>query len=273
MKKKDRKGKGGLHKLIQYKKRQKTVQFSSITQTIEEYLLKDFPFSRSASEVAGFIGCKKSTAARILGRLAGRKTSPVQRFCPGYYIGGITTENFLNLDYPEVKLHNIKLQFVSLNADKADSPPALNTQKTKQIYWNYQQQSYKVTLQFNPTSTITVHLNASKKPLGQIAFRDYFYWLNGAFTGLGINFIAYEIKIVFFEMNCDYRFISVSPTMIQIRDLLDNSWLRIYRRYANLTRIECSITYEGHKEIYRLFKELTKQSHDIPRKDDFIDVV
>lgn len=260
--------------LNQDKKRQNTV---SITQSIIDFLKREFPMPHNAQSVVKSIGCKKTTASRILNRLSQNKESPIEKYDRGFFISKITPENLGNFERPEIKLHNLKLHFVPIETKKPDSPHPLYIPKTSQIsktrYWNHDRYPYKVTFQFNPTSTITVHLNASKKPLNQLDLRDFYTWLNGVFSGLEIPFIQFELKIVLFELNKDYRKVTVTPTMVEIRELMDESWLRIYRKYTNLTRLECSTTFEGDKEIYRLFIEFGQPTKNSSKKDEFIDVV
>lgn len=259
------------------KNRQTVVQFSSITYKIEKYIVDSFPHSSSAKEVAKQVGCKESTAARILCRLSSRKDSYVRRYIRGYYVSEINSKNMNNLEKPEIKAHNLKLQFIPIKTKKTDSPPHLNTDKTKQItkhfLWNYNRYPHKITVQLNPPGTITIHLNASKDPINQIGIWYFYSWLDGLFAALGLDFIAYACKIALFEIAKDYRRVKVSPKMIEVSDLLEDSWIRIYRKYSNLTRIECSTTYEGDKEIYRLFKEFTEPQSDDSKPDDYLDVV
>lgn len=258
---------------------QKVVSFS-ITQRIKDYLSQTYPLSHNAYDVARKVHCKESTARRTLSRLAKEGNTGVRRFCKGFYIGVINKENFGNLEYPEINMHNIKLQFEPIGTKKRDSPPALNTLRTNQkrhqintiFYWNWDSYPYKVVFQFNPMDTITLHLNASKQPIDQIGFRDFYNWIQGVFTGLKLNIEKYEVRIISAELNLDYRKVTIAPKMLTIRDLKEKSFLRLYQKYSNLTRIEVGTTFDGEKAIYQLFIDFVKPAFQNVEKDDFKDV-
>lgn len=261
---------------------QNNVPFSS-TQKIINFLEKKYPNSYLAKEISKILNIKLSTTRRTLSRLAKDNKSGIRRLDKGVYIANVTAKNFQRIEQPILKFHNITIHYILIKeTKKGGSPPALNTketsknitQNTKHFIWNYQNCPYKVTVQLNPNNTITVHLKASKNPIDQIGFRDFLQWINGLLTGKNIDHIKYKLTTVKIEINKDYRRVTITPTSLEIEELLEKSFLRIYQKYSNLTRVECRLTLNGEKQIYQLFKDFTTlDSQKSNKPDEFIDVV
>lgn len=189
----------------------------------------------------------------------------------GWYQSILTKENAAALEEPPVRMHNITLQ-VELSPQLPRTPPSLYTHGEKDhvgmpggdlvgqrrvLFWEHGGYPYRVSFQFNPAS-VTVDLQASKHPLEQAGLVVFNQWFFGVLQAAGVDVVACEVRPVKFELNKDYELITVTPRMVEIRDLLDNSWLRIYRKYRNLHRIEIGTTWEGDKELVRLFHEFGK---------------
>lgn len=264
------------------KKRHKDVS-NSVVDRVIDFLYKNFPKSYSPKSVSKCIHCKESTVRKTLIRLASKKEKEkkIRRIRRGVYIANINSKNFHKLEYPKAKLHNITLQFEPIVTRKGGYPLALNTEWTKNgahqnninKIWNMGKYAYDVHFQINQNNTITVHLNASVNPISEIGFRDFYFWLKGFLIGLGFNDVHYRCEVKKAELNLDYRRITITPKMLTIADLLEASFLRIYQKYANLTRIEVGTTFEGEKAIYDLFLGLVNPALQYDKKeDDFIDV-
>ena len=184
----------------------------------------------------------------------------------GWYQGVPTEHNVANLEEPRVEMHNLVFQVEFnpnlLGSRKGDSPPPLYTQgnlgKNIKLSFVYDKYDHLVTFQFNPNETITVYLTCSKHPLDEAAMYGFKTWLFGALQAYGVDTLVVSVSIVRAELSKDYKMITMTPKMLELRDLEKNSWLRIYRKYWNLHRLEIGTTWEGDKKLYELFEGFGK---------------
>ena len=207
-----------------------------------------------------------------------------------WYTGIPTILNISRLEEPEQEMHCIKLK-VEVNPKiiehwerekMGDRPPCLYSQReritigTKQrkandksddvwyeqiSYWHSQGNIYKVTFQLFE-KCVAIHINASKYPIKEIQVWPLKSWIIGILEGLGVDTNIILSTLVYAEISKDYRKITITPKMLLLEDLETQSFLRIYRKTWNLTRLEIGTTYEGDKELWHMFKNFGKPAFD-----------
>jgi len=249
---------------------------SNIKQGVLEYLKEIYPNTSSAGIIAMEMGIKANTASKSLRRLY--KAGLIEKVprVVGHYRAKLDIEYIHRVEVPNVKLHNLTMVFevMSKCPRKGGSPPTLYTQgdivekwrgKADTEYFTINHKMYKVVIQYFDNN-VTVHLNASKYQIDQMEFQAYYIWLYGLLKGKGVNMDIVEDKIVKIEFAKDYELVTITPKMMEIHDLIDKAWLRIYRKYRNLTRFELGLTWEGEKKIYELFHEFGYKIPDVKQK-------
>lgn len=203
-----------------------------------------------------------------------------------FYRGLPSVTNASNFEDPIVTLHNMTWVItldpkVILGTKSGGTPPGLYTQRERHEigtlrravndregaaswfevidYWTNEGTPLKVIFQFYNKS-VTIHLEASLKPVQEIQILPLMAWLQGMAQGYGVNVAAAQIEIVKAELSKDYERLTITPKMLEIRDLKSKSWLRIYRKMRNLTRLEIGTTYKGDLALMHLFKNFGKPS-------------
>ena len=255
-------------------KRDKNV--SNIKQGVLEYLKEIYPNTSSAGIIALELGIKANTASKSLRRLYNAGIIDKVPRVVGHYRAKLDIEHIHRVELPDVKLHNLTFVFEvdSKCRRMGGSPPALYTQKdivekwrgrADTEYFNINRKMYKVVIQYFDNN-VTVHLNASKHQVNQMEFQAYYLRLYGLLKGKGVNMDIVEDRIVKIEFAKDYELVTITPKMMEIHDLIDKAWLRVYRKYRNLTRFELGLTWEGEKKIYELFHEFGYSIPDLKKK-------
>ena len=180
----------------------------------------------------------------------------------GFYMAFPSSKNCCGLEDPKIEIHNLVFQIsIDERTLKGDTPPALYTQCPKEVVklvFGYNHNEYEVRLQFNENNSITNYVNCNKFPWDEVALVSYNNWLMGVLSVFGVDPDIILVECVRFDANRDFKRICVTPRMFEMRDLLKKGTLRIYNKYANLTRLEVSTTFKGDKEIYELFKNFGK---------------
>ena len=212
----------------------------------------------------------------------------------GFYRGVPAVTNISNFEDPPVTIHNLTWLIeidpkIVKGIKSGGSPPGLYTQGDRHKigtmsravngsegaaswfeaveYWDNQGTPCKAILQFYPAS-VTVHLNATLKPVLEVQMSALMSWLRGLVQAYGVNVAAVTVDIVKAELNKDYELITITPSSLLIQDLLNKSWLRIYRKMRNLHRLEIGTTYKGDLALFKMFKEFGRPAIADEVKDD-----
>jgi len=265
---------------------------SSIQAQVHAFLQATYPASWMPKIIAKELGLDsdkdyetvKKGCQRLLKSGDCQRPTGMKR---NWYMGIPTADNVASIDDPPVEIHN--LSFVAEIDEKImkqlkkgtkdrGSATLLYTQRdtmkklgraieyTKhsdrvwylyKTYWVADGNHFDVSFHCHD-EIVEVNLNASKNPLSEMQFASFYSWLHGMLQGLGVNVPIIQLKITKAELNKDYTKITITPKMLEIRELLEGSWLRIYRKYRNLHRLEIGTTYEGDKQLYELFENFGK---------------
>lgn len=266
---------------------------NSIISQVHSFLQATYPASWMPKIIAKELGFETESEYETVKKSCQRllKSNDCQRptgMKRNWYMGIPTADNISALESPPVEIHN--LSFVAeismkiiegLNKgtkdrgsaiplytnrdiiEKIGSPIEYNKHSDKvwyqyKTYWVADGNHYDISFHCHE-EVVEVHLHASKHPLSEMQFASFYSWLHGMLQGLGINVPLIELKITKAELNKDYTKITITPKMLEIRELLDGSWLRIYRKYRNLHRLEIGTTWEGDKQLYELFEQFGKE--------------
>ena len=227
------------------------------------FLHDNYPGIYTPGLISSELGLKISTVRKSCSRLLSKgyiNRPPGNKNAKhGFYMAFPSSKNCCGLEDPNIEIHNLVFQVsIDKRTFKGDTPPALYTHcpvdYASRFDFVFSGVVYGVRFQFNQNNTITVYCDSSKFPFDEVTLYSYYSWLNGVLGGFGVNPGLVRFDCVRFDANRDFKRICVTPKMFEFRDLLKKGTLRIYNKYADLTRLEVSTTFKGDKEIYELFK-------------------
>lgn len=243
---------------------------------VAQFVDLNFPHPVTASLIARELEIKENTASQCLKRLLNRGSIQRPKGCRHtYYLALPKPDNIAGLEDPEVQLHDLTF-YVSIKeflkmTDIRGTPPSLYTHPDTYLslakiqdpkgeidYWYVNNKQMKITTQYAKGS-ITIHVNCNREPVNQTEFWHLEAYLHGLLAGKGINMAVVDMELTKAEMGKDFERITITPKMLEIRDLKNKSWLRIYRKLRNVHRLEVGTTWEGDLALFDIFKNFGKK--------------